>query len=325
MTGDAGQLVTARSRDDPAVTGAAPRQTARDRQRIRLTTPAGLLAAIPRLLGFHAASSMVLIGTRPPKAKVTVTMRYDLPDPPDPRQATRIAAHAAMVLAAAHAQQAVAVGYGPGQLVTPVIGELQARTAPMLPLTEILRTEGGHYWSYLCTEPGCCPAEGTPFDPAAEPAATALAAGRLLLSSRGELAASIAQIEGKKAAMRRATTRAERRAAALAARSDPTGHDTGARSEIVPAGLDAVARAIACYRRGGQLSAGGAAWLALVLRDQQVRDDAWSRILPEYRAAHLPLWQDLTRLAQPGYVAAPVAPGTGRLAVRQRRTRQRRT
>src|SRR5262249_56972532 len=39
--------------------------------------------------------------------------------------------------------------------------------------------------------------------------------------------------------------------------------------------------------------------------DLRVRDDAWSRMLPEHRETHLRLWTDLTRMAQPGYVAAP--------------------
>jgi hypothetical protein len=284
---------------DPPATGAAARH------RIRLTTPAGLLAAIPHLLGFHPASSLVIIGTRPPDTAVTVTIRYDLPDPPGTRQAAYIAAHAAAVLAAAQADQAVAAGYGPGRLVTPLIRQLQAHTAPGLPLTEILRTENGRYWSYLCTTPGCCPAHGTLFDPAAEPAAAALAAGRPVLASREELAATIAPTAAKTAVMCRATARAEQRAAALTARP-PDGHRTG--SPIVPAGLAAVARAIARYRNGGQLPAGSqAAWLALVLRNQRVRDDAWTRMLPGHRAAHLRLWQDLTRLARPGYVAAPAS------------------
>jgi hypothetical protein len=94
----------------------------------------------------------------------------------------------------------------------------------------------------------------------------------------------------------------------LLARSALTRQRACARSEIVLAGLDAVARAIARCRRGGQLPAGSrAAWLALVLRDRRVRDDAWSRMLPEHRAAHLRLWRDLTRIAQPGYVAAPAS------------------
>jgi hypothetical protein len=284
---------------DPPVTGAAARH------RIRVTTPAGLLSAIPHLLGFHPATSLVIIGTRPAGGTVTVTIRYDLPDPPAPRQAAYIAAHAAAVLAATHAREAVAAGYGPGRLVTPLVRQLQARTAPGLPLTEILRTENGRYWSYLCTTPGCCPADGTPLDPADDPAVTALAAERPVLGSREELAATIAPTAAKTAVMLRATARAEQRAAALNARP-PDGHRTG--SPIVPAGLAAVARAIARCRHGGQLPAGSAAaWLALVLRNQRVRDDAWSRMLPEHCAAHLRLWQDLTRLARPGYVAAPAS------------------
>jgi hypothetical protein len=38
-----------------------------------------------------------------------------------------------------------------------------------------------------------------------------------------------------------------------------------------------------------------------------VRDDAWARMLPEHGSAHSRLWADLTRLAQPGYVAAPAS------------------
>ena len=38
-----------------------------------------------------------------------------------------------------------------------------------------------------------------------------------------------------------------------------------------------------------------------------MRDDAWARMLPEHNAAHTRLWTDLTRLAQPGYVAAPAS------------------
>jgi hypothetical protein len=309
MNGDPQQPVTGRSDEDSAVTGTAAPATATASQRLCLTTPAGLLAAIPRLIGFHPASSLVIIGTRPPQATVTVTIRYDLPDPPDPRHAAWIAAHAASILAAAHAEGAVAVGYGPGHLVTPVIAELQARTAQDLPpLTEILRTADGRYWSCHCDTPGCCPSEGTPFDLAAEPAFAALAAEGPVLTSRDELAASIAPNTAKTATMRRATTRAEQRATELLTRPAPAGQHARASSQIVPAGLDAVARAIACYRRGGQLPAGSRpAWLALVLRVYRVRDDAWARMLPEHRAAHLRLWRDLTRLAQPGYVAAPAS------------------
>ena len=45
----------------------------------------------------------------------------------------------------------------------------------------------------------------------------------------------------------------------------------------------------------------------MALRDLRVRDDAWARMDPAYQDAHRRLWIDVTRRAQPGYVAAPAA------------------
>ena len=47
--------------------------------------------------------------------------------------------------------------------------------------------------------------------------------------------------------------------------------------------------------------------LTVALRDLRVRDDAWARMDPGYSEAHLRLWIDVLRRAQPGYVAAPAA------------------
>jgi hypothetical protein len=69
-----------------------------------------------------------------------------------------------------------------------------------------------------------------------------------------------------------------------------------------------VQAAIGIYRDGGSISlASQFAWLALALSSLRVREDAWARMDPEHREAHLRLWIDLTRHAQPGYVAAPAS------------------
>jgi hypothetical protein len=47
------------------------------------------------------------------------------------------------------------------------------------------------------------------------------------------------------------------------------------------------------------------AWLARVLAEPRVRDAAWLAMDPDHRGAHRRLWTDVTRLAQPGQVAAP--------------------
>jgi hypothetical protein len=261
---------------------------------------------VPCLLGFQPRNSVVLIGTEPPRAQVRLTLRYDLPDPGDAHLAAEIARHAVAVLTAQHIATAVAVGYGTRALVTPVADAIgaAARRAEVR-VSELLRVEDQRYWSYLCTDARCCPPEGTPF--VADASLDALIAGKTrVLASREELAATIAPAEGQQAeVMHLATRRAEEHAARITARITRSGKGGGARRLIASAGLDAVRGAIDCYRRGDLLPAGDSvAWLTLVLRDLRVRDDAWARMDPKHREAHLRLWTDLTRLARPGYVAA---------------------
>ncbi len=280
-------------------------------RRVRIGSPTGLLAVVPVLLQFQPSNSMVIIGTEPPGSQVRLTLRYDLPDPPDPALAAELAAHAVAVLAAQHINRAAAVGYGPGRLVTPVADALRARAPSAgITVTELLRVENQRYWSYLCAEPGCCPPEGTPFDVSGHPAARALAAGGAarVLSSRAELAASVAPLDGDAGeAMRRATQRAEEHVARLVSRVAMSGRRASARRLIATAGLQAVGTAIARYRRGESVGPEIAAWLTVVLRDLRVRDDAWSRMQPEHLEAHLRLWADLTRMARPGYASAPAS------------------
>ena len=279
-------------------------------RRVRIGSPTALLAVVPVLLGFEPSNSMVVVGTEQPRAQVRLTLRYDLPNPPDARLAAELARHATGVLSAQRIEAAIAVGYGPGHLVSPVADALREHLPRAgITVTDLLRAQDERYWSYLCTEPGCCPPEGTPFDIKDHPAARAMAAeGVRVLASREDLAATVAPADGELAeVMRRATRKAEEHAARLIARVARTGRKRSARRLIAISGLQAVAEAIGCNRGGDRVGPEQAAWLTVVLRDLRVRDDAWSRMLPQHREAHLRLWTDLTRMAQPGYVAAPAS------------------
>ena len=129
--------------------------------RVRIGSPASLLAVIPGLLGFEPGNSIVVVGTESPGAAVRVTLRYDVPDPRRPAVGTALAAHAAGVLAAQGVSTAVAVGYGSDAAVSPVAAALRERAAEAgITLTEVLRAEGQRYWSYVCTDQDCCPAAG---------------------------------------------------------------------------------------------------------------------------------------------------------------------
>jgi hypothetical protein len=269
-----------------------------------------LLAVVPYVLGFVPAKSLVVVGVAPPRGRVRIALRFDLPDPPDARVSAAIAEHAVSVLVRQHLTTAIAVGYGPGPLVSPLADALrEAAAAANLPLHDVLRADEGRYWSYLCRNPDCCPPQGVPFDAEAHPLGAALAANSgALLSGREALAATLAPITGAPAeAMRRETARAERIAARLTARSPGANSSTG-QHPVVGRSLAAVQDAITRYREGESIEvAVSFAWLALALANLRVRDDAWARMDPEYQKAHLRLWTDLTRRAQSGYVAAPAS------------------
>jgi hypothetical protein len=176
-------------------------------------------------------------------------------------------------------------------------------------LTELLRVENQRYWSYVCTEPSCCPADGTAFDLTDHPAVRALATtGRQVLASRDELAGSLAAADAAAAeAMQQAVDMAEELIAEFVARVARAGHRIARRRVIAVIGRLAVAAAIGHYRAGETVGTQLAAWLTVTLRELRVRDDAWARMAPEHRDAHRRLWTDVTRLARPGYVAAPAS------------------
>ncbi len=261
-----------------------------------------LTAVVPYLLGFHPQASLVILALSQPDGRVRLAFRFDLPDPPDHAVAAQIVRHAAVLLTRNEFADAVVIGYGPGTLVTP-LADLARQVLPAsgIRVHDVLRVQDGRCWSYLCTEPSCCPAEGLPVGTSDHPAAGVLAgAGLAAAPSRSALAATISQLTGPEGdAMTEATARAEQEAVRLAAAPRPRA--------LLADGLAAVRHAITTYRAGGTLgSADEFARLAVALTSLRVRDDAWARLGPAHKAAHLRLWTDLTRRARPGY-AAPAA------------------
>jgi hypothetical protein len=286
-----------------------PRAAAPER-RVRIGSPTALLAVVPVLLTFQPARSVVVIGTEPPRSEVRLTLRYDLPDPPDDQFAAALAGHALDVLAAQGLTEAVAVGYGPADLVSPVATALRAQAPGAgITFTELLRADGQRYWSYVCENPSCCPPEGTEFDIAGHPAAQAMTLpGSRVLASRADLAATVAPARGKAAtAMRKATQAVERELASTVARLASANLAVpGGKGRLAAAiGVPVVREAICRYRSGGAIGPEYAALATVALRQIRVRDDAWAWMSAAHTAAHQRLWTDLTRLARPGYVAAP--------------------
>jgi hypothetical protein len=195
---------------------------------------------------------------------------------------------------------AVVAGYGPGHLVTPAAERLREQlTSAGITLREMLRADEGRYWSYLCQDPACCPAEGVPFDVTSS--ATSVAAvttGLMALPSRDDLASTFAPVTGlSRDAMGEAT------AAALTWAGELTRDPAGARSRLTAQGCALARKAVAAYRDGGRLGDRDAARLTVLLSDLRVRDEAWMLIDPADLDPHLALWADMTRRAHT-YLAA---------------------
>lgn len=286
---------------DPRTTGL--------RCRVRVGSADGILAVVPHLLGFHPSDSLVMLGIGGPHARIRIAFRYDLPDPPERDLAADIAAHAVTVLSRQHLTMAIAVGYGSGRTVTPVVDVVApALREAGIAVQDALRVEGGRYWSYVCGDPDCCPPGGVPFDSVGHPASAALAAAGLpVRADRAALADTLASAAEDTRPMREAVERARRAAGQLidlevaASGGDPF-------LRIADAGRRSVKQVIARYRRGGELDDHDEiAWLGVALGDLRVRDDAWARMDPRFNDAHQRLWTSLVRRLPADLVAAPAA------------------
>ena len=272
--------------------------------RVVVRGPAALIAVIPHLLGFHPENSLVIVGVGGPHARIRLAFRYDLPDPPDPAAAAAIADHAVSVLHREHLTITMAVGYGPGTLVTPVTDVIR-HVLPRegIRLQDAIRVHERRFWSYLCGDPACCPADGVPVTPPGVHPASAqlIGMGATAAASRDVIAASIAPLTGPDAeAVLEAAGQAWQEA------GDQVG--AGGEEGLEAFWIENVRQAIGTYRDGGRVTDLLVfARLALALTVMPVRDDAWARMLPEHYEAHIRLWTDVTRHATLGYAAAPAS------------------
>jgi uncharacterized protein DUF4192 len=276
--------------------------------RVSLASPVSVLAIVPSLLGFHPSQSLVVLGVSGPRQRVSLTFRYDLPDPPDEELAADIAAHACEVLTREAIPAAIVIGYGPADPVAdaalPVVTALLDAGVDVL---EVLRAEGGRCFTVSCQNPDCCPPEGIPFDPCSHPAAAALSkAGKDVLPDRAALARTLQPPPGTARATRQATGRALRRLDRMVVAARGGGLDPAA--ALADAGRAAVREAIRQYRSGASIEdRSRLAFLAVVLADLRVRDDAWAQMDPRRPGPHTALWTDIVTGAAPEFVPAPAS------------------
>jgi hypothetical protein len=133
-------------------------------------------------------------------------------------------------------------------------------------------------------------------------------AGLAAYPDRDAVAATIAPQAGEAArSMGQAIERACMRAQALMDRAQRHGTGNPLRL-VVSEGRRAVREAIGVYRGGDRITDEDRfAWLAVTLVHLAVRDDAWARMVPEHRRAHLLLWADIVRRSDGPWLPAPAS------------------
>ena len=180
----------------------------------RLRGPGDLAAALPHLCGFVPAESLVVVALHGPRSRVGLTMRVDLPARDHEGLLVR---DLAARLAAAGADEAMVVlltdaeargGLPRARLVRRLRAEVRRAG---LTVGDALLVRSGRWWSYVCDDDRCCPAEGTPVAASSEALglvqAQAALDGRAVLPSRAELVASLAAPSGEAGAAAAAALR----------------------------------------------------------------------------------------------------------------------
>jgi hypothetical protein len=260
---------------------------------LRLRSPADVVSAIPYLIGFHPADSVVMLACD--NARGAYAVRLDL------TAQDALLEHITDLMARRRPEGVIVAGYGPADRVTPMVDRVRARLdASGVRLREALRVEAGRFWSYLCSDNACCPPEGTYVDVSTSPvAAAAIAGGMVALPDRRDLERTLESTGGEP--MRQATAKAELK---LAARAESDAHKVPAHmiTEGVPLVRDLIERAC----KGSDPPADDeVAWLGILLANLRVRDEAWVRMKDPDLDAHICLWRHvLTRVTEP-YAAAP--------------------
>lgn len=179
----------------------------------RLRGPGDVAAALPHLCGFVPTESLVVVALQGPRSRVRLTLRVDLPGVEQERpladevvQRMRHAQADGVLLVVCTEGDSDAGGLPRRQLVRRL---RRALDRAGVSCDDALLIRGGRWWSYRCSDPRCCPAEGTPLGASGGQGLTLLQArsalqGRAVLASRADLVAALAPPAGSEAvALRR--------------------------------------------------------------------------------------------------------------------------
>src|SRR5689334_7956094 len=131
---------------------------------VRLRGPDDVVGILPWRLGFHPTESLVLVVLQGSRRRERLVMRLDLPAADDEAV---VAGQTAARAVQADADEVIVVVYTDERgrdgelprwgLVDDLVGQLDDDGVDV---PEAVLVSGGRRWSYLCSDPRCCPPEG---------------------------------------------------------------------------------------------------------------------------------------------------------------------
>ena len=168
---------------------------------VKISSPADILGVVPHRVGFHPAESIVVVCLHGPRRRDGLVMRLDLAPPEHDdvvardlsTKAAHVKATSAVLVCYTDQPDNDGIDLARRNLITALRERLSSHAIEVI---EALLVRDGRWWSYVCDDPSCCPAEGRelPQDltpAAAHYAAEVVAEGGAVLTDRRELERSI--------------------------------------------------------------------------------------------------------------------------------------
>ncbi len=270
--------------------------------------PADLLQAVPYLLGFHPRDSLVIVGLH--GSRLVVTVRMDLADVmvPDVLADAVAAMHrggASQLVAAVYAGRQPTTGQRPlpwSSTVDALRAEAEQAGCEVL---DVLFVAGERWWSYSCSDDGCCPPHGRRLpDEVSEFSAAATYAGIVALPDRDALAAVLApRPDDERERLMPLIAEHENAAVQAALDGRAERHDRSAKRALFAAARrsDAPTEPVAQVA----LSDHDVARFGVALSAPPLRDSLWMAA-DDGRLDGRLLWVDLARRLPSPYDAAPL-------------------
>lgn len=276
---------------------------------LEVTNLSEIVTLVPYLLGFVPADSLVVLGTGDPPGPL---MRVDLAPADRPIEVRDAVASATGERIASVMQQnrvpaVFLFGYGDSEPVTAfgTIVETELHEAGIRVLQGV-RVQDDRFWSFTCTDPECCPLDGTPLNSQNSiTAAEATWRGFSIAANREEIEASLDPVSG---------LAADRMGDAIRKVSDHLNLHTqnldqsARRLYLIEQGealIDSIYERVRLGVTFEKFDDLEIAQLLILLQELYNRDLAMIGIGVEHAAQFLEFWTHVLRRATPGLASAP--------------------